>query len=180
MGERIKATQVELTAVGLVLPGDFRLDSARIVLPNASFPLSPLRAPEGTKIETSIVVTALDIENYLNKKQPSGMSEFRVRAEEGVLRVVGVMRVVLPIEVGMEGRLEFSDGRLNFVPIRAEVAGGKAPDVLVAEQMKKINPLIDLTGLPIHTMVKSIEIGSGHIRLEATLSLTAEIPRRSP
>ena len=96
------------------------------------------------------------------------------------MTVIAVTRVIVPVQVGAQGVLEFEGGKLNFVPSRAEIGGVKAPSGMVKEQLSKLNPIIDLTGWPVETKIKAIEIGAGEIRLSARLTLTASVPRRGP
>lgn len=181
MEKVVRATELDVSAMGLVLPDGFRIESVDLAFPGPVVPCSPWQATEGTRVDLVIQVSAEDVASYLNSKQPSGLSGFRVSTKNGQLQVVATLKVaILPVEVGAEGILEFTDGKLNFVPKRAEVGGVGAPEGMVKDQLGKINPLIDLTGWPVDTVVRSIEIGNGKIRLEGTLTLTADIPRRDP
>ncbi len=179
MEKVVRATELDVSAAGLVLPDGFRIDSVELAFPAPTVPCSPWRAKEGTKVDVIIRVTSADVAEYLNRKQPSGLSNFRVSTKDGKLQVVATTKIaILPVEVGAEGLLEFAEGRLNFVPLRAEVGGVGAPEGMIREQFSKINPLIDLTGWPVETVVRSIEILDNVLRLEGTLTLTADIPRR--
>ena len=108
------------------------------------------------------------------------MTDFSVKAEDDLLTVTAVAKVVISVQVGGQGRLEFANGRLNFVPTRAEVGGVKMPDGMMRDQLNQVNPIIDITGYPIDAKVKSIEIRNGAIRLCGSLIVTAPIPRRAP
>lgn len=179
MEKVIRATELDISARGLVLPGGFRIDAIDLAFPAPTVPCSPWRAVEGTKVDVKIRVTSEDVATYLNAKQPGGLSNFRVATKDGKLQIVALLKIaILPVEVGAEGTLEFENSRLNFVPSRAELGGVSAPESMVRDQFSKVNPLIDLTGWPVHTTVRSIEIGDGQILLEGTLELTADIPRR--
>lgn len=179
MEKVLRATELDIAARGLVLPGGFRIDTINLEFPALTVPCSPWRAVEGTRVDVKIRVTSEDVATYLNAKQPGGLSDFQVGSKGGTLQIVALMKIaILPVEVGAEGVLEFENSRLNFIPSRAEIGGVGAPDAMVREQFQKVNPLIDLTGWPVKTTVKSIEIGDGEILLEGTLVLTADIPRR--
>lgn len=123
---------------------------------------------------------AKDIQEYLEQKRPGGLSNFEVKTENGLLTVIALSKMLLPVQIGSQGKLEFKEGKLNFSPIRTEVAGLPAPESLVEDQLKKINPIIDLTGWPVDSEIKTLTLSEGKIRLEASLTLTAEVPRRSP
>jgi hypothetical protein len=88
--------------------------------------------------------------------------------------------MLVPVQIGAQGKLEFSGGKLNFVPTRAEVGGVKMPDGLVREKLDEVNPIIDTTGYPLDATVRSIEIINGEVKLAAQIAVTAAIPRLEP
>lgn len=178
MSKTLRATELTLRATGLILPEGLRIALVHLNFPQLSIPLSPLYLPEGTIIDVAIATTEEDLATYLNETQPAGLSNFRVRAENGKLTIIAVKKGILNVEVGAEGNLVFSEGKLLFQPTRAEVAGVKAPETLVNETMKRLNPLVDLTKWPLVTKIKEISIGNGEVHLAGTLTLTASIPRR--
>lgn len=174
------ATQFDAAVAGLILPNGLRLASVKVAFPSPVVQVSPFFLQEGTVAEIEAVIEAADIEAYLNKRQPSGMSNFSVKASGGLLTVVATAKVVIPVQVGAEGTLAFADGRLNFVPTRAEVGGVKMPDGMMREQLNKVNPIIDSTGYPVDVTVKAIAIEDGAVRLAGSAAVTAPIPRREP
>jgi hypothetical protein len=180
MEKAARATQLDLEAAGILLPSGFRIEHVAVSVPQPVLPLGPLRASVGTAADIRITVLADDVATYLEGKQPSGLSAFRVTAENGKLRVVATVRLMLPMEVGAEGTLNFVDGKLSFVPSRTEIAGVGAPEGLVREQLDKINPLIDITGWPAVAAIHAIDLADGRITLHGKLTLTADIPRREP
>lgn len=180
MAETAKATELRINIHGLALPSGIRIADINLIFPQIALQFSPFMVPEGTRVNASIVVSASDIQQYLNQKRPGGISNFRVTTNNGKIQIVGQAKVLIPMEVGAEGVLDYEDGKMSFVPLRAEIAGAKAPDGLVKDQIDKINPIFDLTGLPLSADVKSIEIGNGEIQLEGAVVLTAPIPRIEP
>ena len=174
------ATQFDAAVAGLILPNGLRLASVKVAFPSPVVQVSPFFLQDGTVAEIEAVIEAADIEAYLNQRQPSGMSNFSVKANGGLLTVVATAKVVIPVQVGAEGTLAFADGRLNFVPRRAEVGGVKMPDGMMREQLNKVNPIIDSTGYPVDVTVKAITIENGTVRLAGSAAVTAPIPRREP
>lgn len=180
MSSAVHATQLDINTIGLVLPNGLRVAKVAVKMPTPVVQISPVFVPEGTIVDLDATVEAADIQSYLNTKQPSGMTNFSVKAEDGLLTVTAIAKIILPVQVGGQGRLDFSNGRLNFIPLRAEVGGVKMPDGMMREQLNKVNPIIDITGVPIDAKVKSIEVSNGLIRISASLVVTAPIPRREP
>jgi hypothetical protein len=175
----IRATELSMQVSGVVID-NLRIAEVEVQMPSFSIPIKPFSIPNGTKILLKATVLAKDIQGYLEQKRPSGLSNFEVKAENGLLTVIAISKMLIPVQIGSQGKLEFNNGKLNFSPIRTEVAGVPAPESLVASQLKKINPIIDLTGWPLDSEIKTLSLSEGKIRVEATLTLTAEVPRRSP
>lgn len=177
----VHATQLHVTTRGLVLPNGLRIASIDVDLPSPVLQVKPqVYLPEGTVANIEASISAADIQTYLAKKRPGGISDIVVKAEDGLLTVTGIARMVVPVQIGAQGKLEFSEGKLNFSPTRAEVGGVKMPDGLVRERLDELNPIIDLTGYPLEATVRSIEISGGSVKLAAQLAVTAPIPRLEP
>lgn len=180
MLKAIKATELRISLKGLVMPNGLRFHTLDVRLPQVAAEIDPFLLPEGTVADVELVVRAEDIEAYLNTKSPSGLSNFSIKIEAGAITIVAVARIIVPVQIGARGHLEFENGKLNFVLERAEVAGAKAPDGLVREQIEKVNPLVDLTGLPLSSRLKSLDMDNNEVKIGAEVRVTANIPRRSP
>jgi hypothetical protein len=177
----VHATQLHVSTRGLVLPNGLRIASVDVDLPTPVLQIKPqIYLPEGTVANVEATIEAADIEAYLSKKQPGGITGIEVKAEDGLLTLIGYTKMLVNVQIGAQGKLQFSDGKLNFIPTRAEVGGVKMPDNLVKERLDQVNPIIDLRGYPLEATVRSIEIADGHVRLAAQLSVTAPIPRLEP
>jgi hypothetical protein len=177
----VHATQLHVSTRGLVLPNGLRIASIDVDLPTPVLQIKPqIYLPEGTVANIDATISAADIQAYLEKKQPGGVTGIEVRAEDGFLTLTGYTKMLVTVQIGAQGKLQFSDGKLNFIPTRAEVGGVKMPDSLVKERLDQVNPIIDLTGYPLEADVRSIEIGGGNVRLVAQLGVTAPIPRLEP
>lgn len=177
----VHATQLHASTRGLVLPNGLRIASIDVDLPSPVLQIKPqVYLPEGTVANIDATISAADIEAYLAKKQPGGVTGIEVKAEDGFLTLTGYTKLLVMVQIGAQGKLQFSDGRLNFMPTRAEVGGVKMPEGLIKERLDQVNPIIDLTGYPLEANVRSIEIGSGNVRLVAQLVVTAAIPRLEP
>jgi hypothetical protein len=171
---------LEVSSHGLVLPNGLRIADVKLKMPTPVLETNPVHLHEGMVIDIEVVVEAADLEAYLEVRRPSGLSGFRVSAENGLLRVIATSKTILPVQVGGEGRLEYADGRLNIVPTRAEVAGMKMPDGLMKEHLARVNPIIDVTGYPIDVNLKRTDLLNGRIHLAGRVTVTASIPRREP
>jgi len=177
----VHATQLHVTTRGLVLPNGLRIASVDVDLPTPVLQVKPqIYLPEGTIANIEATISAADIQAYLVKKRPGGISDIVVKAEDGLLTVTGTARMLVPVQIGAQGKLEFSSGKLNFIPTRAEVGGVKMPDGLVREKLDEVNPIIDTTGYPLEATVRSIEIVDGVVKLAAQIAVTAAIPRLEP
>lgn len=179
MEEVIRATELGISLKGLVLPGGLRMAEGEVSFDAPILSVKPFSIPEGTICHATMVFLDEDVRAYLEEKRPGNLSDFRVRAEDGEITIVAVARMLLPVEVGAVGVLEFADGKLNFAPRRIE-AGGVNAEAIARPHLERVNPLVDLTGLPVRADIQSLDIGSGAIRISVRLETTAAIPRLAP
>jgi len=175
----IRATELSISLKGLVLPSGLRMAEGDVSFDTPILGVRPFSIPEGTLCHATLTFLEEDVQAYLEKKRPANLSDFRVSAKNGEITILAVARLLLPVEVGAVGVLEFSDGKLNFVPRRIE-AGGVNAKSIARPHLERINPLVDLTGLPLRADVQSLDIGGGAIRISGRLETTAAIPRLAP
>src|SRR5581483_11464064 len=116
-------------------------------------------------------LTAESLRQYLEDANPAGLGAFEVKAEDGELTVIAVTRVLVPMQVGAKGTVRLEQGRLEFVPARAEISGMKAPEGMVREYLSKINPIVDLAKYNLAAQNVHIAIQNGTIAFECDLAL---------
>ena len=101
--------------------------------------------------------------------QPDGM-RLRFRPELGLPIPLNVMAEV-------EGTIEGRGSELHYV-VREASAGGFDVDDDMAERLTRfINPIVDLSELPLDLEVTSVRIENGVLRVDATGDVTALEPR---
>lgn len=161
------------------MPNGLRMAEGEVSFDAPIVSVKPFSIPEGTICHATLVFLDKDVQAYLEAKRPGNLSDFRVTAKDGEIKIVAVARFLVPVEVGAIGVLEFADGKLNFVPRRIE-AGGMNAESLARPYLERVNPLVDLTGLPVRADVQSLDIGGGAIRISVRLETTAAIPRLAP
>lgn len=179
MDQVIRATELGISLKGLVLPSGLRMAEGEVTFDAPIVSVKPFAIPEGTICHATLMFLDQDVQAYLEAKRPGSLSGFRVTAKDGEITIIAVARLLLPVEVGAVGVLEFSEGKLIFVPRRIE-AGGMNAESIARPYLDRVNPLVDLTGLPVRAEVQSLDIGGGVIRISVRLETTAAIPRLAP
>lgn len=177
--EVIRATELGISLKGLVLPGGLRMAKGEVWFDAPILSVKPFLIPEGTICHANLTFLEEDIQAYLERKRPANLSDFQVSAKDGEITITAIARLLLPVEVGAAGTLEFTEGRLNFVA-RCVEAGGINAESIARPHLERLNPLIDLTGLPVRADVQSLDIGGGTVRISVRLETTAAIPRLAP
>jgi hypothetical protein len=167
----IAADRFSLELLNLRLPSAPVLRSFQLEWNDAQVHRDPFRIPRGSSALVKVELTAESLRQYLEENRPPGLGAFEVKAEDGELTVIAVTRGLVPIQVGAKGTVRLEQGRLEFVPTRAEIAGMKAPDAMVREYVSKINPILDISKYDLEAQNVRITIQNGMITLECGLAL---------
>lgn len=175
----MRATELGISLKGLVLPGGLRMAEGEAWFDAPILSLKPFSIPEGTICHATLTFAQEDVQAYLEQKRPGNLSDFRVTAKDGEITIIAIARLLVAVEVGAVGTLQFAAGKLNFVARRIE-AGGMNAESIARPHLERVNPLVDLTGLPVQADVQSLDIGGGAIRISVRLETTAAIPRLAP
>lgn len=136
--------------------------------------MKPLLVTKGMKASIRAVIRADDLREHLERTKPGGLAAFNVTMEADEITVTGVTKLLIPVQVGARGRLVFSNARLEFVPERAEVAGVPAPEGMVREQLDKINPILDLSELPLEVSDPEFRMQNGFLTVRATIMTSSD------
>jgi hypothetical protein len=77
-------------------------------------------------------------------------------------------QVVVPVQVSLRLRLEVED-RARVVAVLEEVQPGLARG-LIEEELRKANPVLDASDLPVEAAIESVEVRPGVIELRASVA----------
>lgn len=120
--------------------------------------------------DAKVVVRQEAIEAMLEEQRPGGLRDFRVICLEGKLLVEASAKVIVDIRAKAVCSLRIVDGRQLWVDVdEVDVLGGAATK-LVEGQLAKVNPILDLTDLPVKLLIQQVEIGDGTVRLLGTVA----------
>ena len=112
-------------------------------------------------------VTQASIAKVLAARSPDNIRDFEARVDAGQIHVTAKAVVLLPIPVNATCHLEIVGGKQVFVRLDSvEVLGGGAKS-LVEAQIEKVNPLFDVSDLPMEVLLTKVEAENGKVVLHA-------------
>lgn len=168
---------------------DYELDSLELRLKRVSLPIGlvldeVLISGKGARVSTDPFAVHLDepgrvvvkihegsIERFLERLQLGGASDFSVQATGGRLHIQTSVRVLVEIRVNVLCSLESEGGkRLDIVIEDGEPAAAKR---MLESQIDKINPILDLSELPLDMTIEEIVIDEGWVELRGTVQPVA-------
>lgn len=160
----IEACEIRLT--GIVIPIGLRVDEVTVSGERlTAYDAEPwLELSESAHL--NVVVSQESVAAFLEKRAPAGLSKFRVEAEDGMLKVHAVKRILIEVPATALCRLVIRDGREIHVELESvEVMGGASLTELVRSQIDAINPILDVDDLPLpmDLHLTSVETNEGRI-----------------
>jgi hypothetical protein len=127
-----------------------------------------IKLDEPAKIEADILQD--DVLHFLATTAPGGLSNFRVRMDEGKIFVDATMQIMITVPVSAVCTLRIDEGKRLFIDLESVAVLGGAPKSLVQKQLDAINPVFDLSTVPVDGVLESVEIESGKALLKGHLA----------
>lgn len=111
------------------------------------------------------IVTEQAVADFLEAKAPSNISGFQVSISGGKIHVNATANIVLSLPVKAVCTLEIVSGQQVFVRLESvDVMGGKAKSI-VENQLDKVNPILDVSELPLNVVLNNVEADAGIVTL---------------
>jgi hypothetical protein len=111
-----------------------------------------------------------DVQAFLSVAAKGGLSNFKVRMDEGKIFVDATMQIMLTVPVSAVCTLRIDESKRLFIDLESVAVLGGAPKSLVQKQLDAINPVFDLDTLPIDGVLESVEIEGGKALLKGHLA----------
>jgi hypothetical protein len=116
-------------------------------------------------------ISGASLIDFLDRKAPGNLSEFKVRFEEGLIHIDAKMSMIISMNVGAVCRLRIEEGTKLFVDlVRMDAIGGTGAFNLVQKQLDALNPLIDVQDLPFDAMLESVDADGEYLVLRGTIT----------
>lgn len=147
------------THIGLVLA------EARVKGVNTIITRTPLKVEmlEPGQIEAHINEEGLKV--FLDEQAPGGLQNFEVELTDGKIKLLATMTMIIPIRAAAVCTLRIVDGRQIFVDLESVDVFGVGATGLVEGHLQKVNPVLDVSELPLDIKLESLEIKEGLIVL---------------
>jgi hypothetical protein len=124
-----------------------------------------LEMPELGTIEAR--VTAAALQDFLEMKSPGGLSGFKIELEEGKVYVQATARVIMEVRASAVCTLSIHDGRKLFVDLESvDVMGLGGMRSLVQSQLDQVNPVLDVSEIPLHVVLQEAIVADGAVTLK--------------
>ncbi len=114
-------------------------------------------------------VAALDIAGFLNEKAPGGLKDFAISIREGKLYVEATARVIVEVRAKAVCTLRVQDGRAIYIDLESVDVMGMGAKSMVQSQLDQINPILDVSDLPVAMQLKSVQADHDQIVLHGTI-----------
>lgn len=128
-----------------------------------------LRLPQPGSLRVRVGEASLA--QFLSKKAPGALKNFRVALAEGEIRVKATATILFPIEVSATCLLRLEEEARLYVELkRMDSLGGAGIAGIVQGQLAAINPVFDAADLPFPVVLKTVEIADGFLDLKGAIS----------
>ena len=154
---------MNLRLEGVDLPIGLRLDEVLLEVHDASFETDPWRIVVSEPGRAVVRISQESFAAYLEGQSPAGASGFKVDASDGVIKIAASAKMVMQINVLIACRVEVVGGKqINFL------LEGVSPPIaqsMLQAQLEKLNPIIDVSGLPLELTIDEATVADGWIEL---------------
>ena len=153
----------------LTLPMGLTLDEVRISGLGAEASKDPFRIALEEPAQLEAELRQEDVQSFLTRTAPGGLQGFNVRMSEGKIFIEARMTVLIPVPVSAVCTLRIDEGKRLFVDLESVNVLGGAPKTLVQKQLDAINPVFDMSTLPVEGELTSVEVADGRALLKGTI-----------
>ena len=146
------------------------VDEVRISGQSAHFVRDPfsMTLDEPAQIEADLLQR--DVQSFLATSVQGGLRDFAVRMEDGKIFVDATMQILVSVPVSAVCTLRIDEGKRLFIDLESVSVLGGAPKSMVQKQLDAINPVFDLSTLPVDGNLDSVEISNGKATLKGHLT----------
>ena len=158
---------LNLRLSGVDLPIGLRLDEVLLEARDAVFETDPWRIVVSEPGRAVVRISQESFAAYLEGQSPAGASGFKVEVADGLIKIAASATLVIQINVLIACRLEVVGGKqinLLLEGVSPPVAQG-----MLQGQLEKLNPIIDLAGLPLNLTIEEAVVADGWIEIRGSV-----------
>jgi len=127
-----------------------------------------INVPQPGRLE--VFVSEASLATFLDAQAPAGLKNFRVQAKNGKLFVQAVKTVLVDLKANAVCSLVIEDQRKLLVVLESVDVAGAGIKNLIQTQLDKINPIFDLSVLPINGAIETVSMDNGGVILLGSVS----------
>ncbi len=154
----------------IVLPMGLVVDRLEIQAQGASLDTSPFKLVLSEPAIATAYVAALDIAAFLDSKAPGGLRDFAVAIREGKLYIEATAKVIIDVRANVVCTLRIQDNRALYVDLESVDVMGLGAKGMVQGQLDQINPILDVSDLPVSMSLNKVETDHDRIVLYGTIT----------
>lgn len=109
-------------------------------------------------------LTSADLTDFLNLKSPANVRDFEVRVAHGLVEVTATAKVIVELRVTALCKLVIKDRRQLVVELD-RVEGIPMAHGMIQNQLDQINPVLDVSTLPLDVELDRIEANDNVVKL---------------
>lgn len=117
-----------------------------------------------------VFVSEASLASFLDTQAPAGLKNFKVQARDGKLFVHAVKTVIVDLKASAVCSLVIEDWRKLIVVLESVDVAGAGIKNLIQAQLDKINPIFDLSDLPVNGALETISMEKGGVVLFGSVS----------
>lgn len=115
-------------------------------------------------------VAEADLTTFLEKQEIAGMHSISVQAMGGKLHVRAKKTLLVDLKITANASLRIVDGRQLWIDVESVDVMGAGAKNLVQSQLDKVNPVLDVSDLPVDATLESVEAEGGKVVLRGTVA----------
>ncbi len=172
-----KVDSLKITGVNALVAGKYPVQDLNIYMDDVKIDpeTRAIKRVKSTRIEA--VISEQQLLDYLQKKHPAyRISDISIGADR--ITIIGKPEY-LGVSANVEafGKLQISGpAKIDFLASRVKVGGVPAPDLLVQQALRVLNPVLNLEDWKFPIQLNSVNLLPGKVILNAALNLENGVP----
>jgi DNA repair exonuclease SbcCD nuclease subunit len=166
----VRLRSLNLEFRGLSLPFGLNVDEVDIKGAKAEINHDPLSLSLEEPADVVVRVKESSVQEYLERKQPGGLSDIDLKAADGLLYLKGRTRLFVEVSVSAVCRLVIKDKKSLWVQVKEVNVAGVGTKNLVESQIDKINPVLNAEDLPFPVTLETLTVKDGVIQIDGLAS----------
>lgn len=168
--EQLDVGEFTLHLRNVSLPLGLKVDDVRLAGNGLHLERDPFVITVAEPGTLEVFVSEASLASFLDTQAPAGLKNFKVQARDGKLFVHAVKTVIVDLKASAVCSLVIEDWRKLIVVLESVDVAGAGIKNLIQAQLDKINPIFDLSDLPVNGALETISMEKGGVVLFGSVS----------